>query len=61
MITNLKSATILYFKISANRYDLGLSNELLFIIIGQEAAKLRLVKVGGPKKFPYKPLVTLVK
>ena len=28
------------FKISVNRYGIGLSNELLFIIIAQVAAKL---------------------
>ena len=36
----LKSATMLFFKISTNRYGIGLSNELLFITIGQRAAKL---------------------
>ena len=29
---------MLCFKIDANRYDIGLSNELIFIIIAQEAA-----------------------
>ena len=38
------------FQYRVNRYDLGLPNELLFIIIGQEAAKLLPVKVGGPIK-----------
>ena len=33
---------------SANRYVLGLLNELLFIIVGQGAAKLSPVKFGGP-------------
>ena len=37
---------------SANRYDLGLSNEPLFIIMGQGAAKLLPFKVGGQKKIP---------
>ena len=32
---------------------LGASNELPFIIIGQGAAKLWLIKVGGPRKLPY--------
>jgi len=36
-ITYLKSAALVLFKVSANRYDLGLSNELLFIILAQEA------------------------
>ena len=46
----LKSAAMLFFKSSANRYGLGLSNELLFIIIGQGAAKLWPVKVGDLKR-----------
>ena len=41
---------MLVFKLSANRYDLRLSIELLFIIIDQGAAKLRRVKVGVSKK-----------
>ena len=41
MITDLKSANmLLFFKMSANRYGIGLSNELTFIIIAQGAAKL---------------------
>ena len=37
----LLSATMLFFKLdTTNRYDIGLSNELLFVIIGQGAAKL---------------------
>ena len=36
----LKSAALLFFKLYAYRYELGLSNELLFIIIAQGAAKL---------------------
>ena len=39
-ITYLKSAVKLFFKLIADRYDLGISNELLFIIIAKEAAKL---------------------
>ena len=39
-IAYLKSAAMLFFKLSANRYDTGLSNELLLIIIAQGAAKL---------------------
>ena len=35
-----KSATILFFKISANKNGIGLSNELLFVIIVQAATKL---------------------
>ena len=40
MITYLKSATMLFSKVGPNRYGIGLSNELLFIIIAQGAAKL---------------------
>ena len=36
----LKSAARLFFKLSATKYDLGLSNEPPFIIIGQGAATL---------------------
>ena len=43
----LKSAALLFFKLYAYRYELGLSNELLFIILAQGAAKLWPVKVGG--------------
>ena len=39
-IAYLKSAALLFFKLCAYRYDLGLSNELLIIIIAQGAAKL---------------------
>ena len=39
-ITYLESAAMLFFKLSANIYDLGLSNEQLFISVGQGAAKL---------------------
>ena len=49
-ITYLKSAALLFFKLCAYIYDLGLSNELLIIIIAQEAAKLWPIKIGGPKK-----------
>ena len=39
-IMYLKSAALLFFKLRVNIYDFGLSNELLFIIIAQGAAKL---------------------
>ena len=52
-ITYLKSAAMLFFKQYPNRYCLGLSNELLFITIAQEAAKLWPFKVGGPKEKSY--------
>ena len=38
------------FQKNVDRYDLGLSNEPLFIIIGQGAAKLWPFKFGSPKK-----------
>ena len=41
---------MLFFIYGANRYSLGLSNEQLFIIIAQEASKLRPFKVKGRKK-----------
>ena len=40
VLTDVKSAVIVSFKLSANRYGLGFSNELLFIIIAQVAVKL---------------------
>ena len=40
------------FELIANRYGFGLLNELLFIIIPQEAAKLWSIKDGGLKKLP---------
>ena len=50
-IMYLKSAAMLFYKLFAYKCDLGLSNELLIIIIAQVAAKLSPVKVGGLKKF----------
>ena len=47
---HLKSAAMQFFKLSANRYAFGLLNEPLFIIVGQGAAKVWPVKVGGLKK-----------
>ena len=46
MIVYLKSVTMLFFRLSANIYGLGLSNEQLFIIIGQEDAKLRGLSIN---------------
>ena len=61
-ITLLKSAALMLLKLCACRYYFGISNELLIIIIAQEAAKLWPVKVGGPKKDsspdPFEPLFT---
>ena len=39
-ITYLKSAALLFLKLSAYRYDFELSNEVLTITIAKEAAKL---------------------
>ena len=50
-ITYLKSTAFLFFKLSTYRYDLGLSNELLIIIIAQGDAELWPFKIGGLKKF----------
>ena len=33
-----------------NRYLSDLSNEVLYILVGQEAAKISEIKVGGQKK-----------
>ena len=58
MITYLKSALMLFFEQSLNKYDLGLSNELLFIIIAQGIAKQHN-SIGGciwlQKTFPWFP------
>ena len=35
---------------SSNRYESDLSNETLYILVGQEAAKISEIKVGGQKK-----------
>ena len=57
-IMYLKSAALLVFKLCAYRYDFGLSNELLIIIIAQEAAKLckswRSIRDSTPD--PFEPL-----
>ena len=39
-IIDVESAAMLIFKLSVNEYGLGLSYELLFIILAQRAAKL---------------------
>ena len=44
-ITHLKSAALLFFKLCAYRYDLGLSNELLLIIIAQGLENCDLSKL----------------
>ena len=40
-----QNAALMFFQLNKNRYGIGLSNEQLFIIIAQGAAKLRPVKV----------------
>ena len=49
MFTYLKGATLLFSKLIANRYAIGLLNELLGIVIVQGAVKVCHVKVGGKK------------
>ena len=49
MIKWFKSAAILFFKLRVNEHVLGLSTELLFIMIAQGGAKLSAVKVGSKK------------
>ena len=46
----LKSAAMLFLKSSAIIYGMGLSNELLIIIIAQGASNLGLAKVRVRKK-----------
>ena len=50
VLTDVKNGILLVFELCTNRYGLGLSNESLFIIIAQGAAKLGPVKVGDTKK-----------
>ena len=61
-VVYLKSVTMPFLRLSANRYGLWLSNEPLFIIIAHGAAKLCRVQIGGPKMIqppdPFKPLFT---
>ena len=49
-MTYLKSTTMLIAKLGENRYGIGLSNELIGIIIHQGAVKMLPVKVGGQIK-----------
>ena len=49
MIKWFKSAAILFIKLLVNEHVLGLSKELLFIMIAQGGAKLSVVKVGSKK------------
>ena len=36
--------------LAPNRYELDLSNEVLYALVGQEAAKISEAKVGGREK-----------
>ena len=36
--------------LAPNRYELDLSNEVLYALVGQEAAKISGAKVGGQEK-----------
>ena len=40
---------------SPNRYESDLSNEVVYILVGQEATKISEVKFGGQKKLPNQP------
>ena len=40
---------------SLKRYESDLFNEVLYILVGQEAAKISEVKVGGQKNLPDQP------
>ena len=46
MLKVIKSLGLL----APNRHESDLSNEVLYILVGQEAAKISEVKVGGRKK-----------
>ena len=39
----------------SKRYESDLLNEVLYILVGQEAAKISEVKVGGKKNLPDQP------
>ena len=46
--THISPITIIPFQVQApNRYESDLLNEVLCILVGQEAAKISKVKVGG--------------
>ena len=57
----VKSATRLLDRIWVNKEDLDLSKELLWASVGQRAAVLQAVKVGGQKKIlPIAPVRTRI-
>jgi len=41
--------------LAPNRYELDLSNDLLYALVGQGAAKISEIKVEGRKKMPTRP------
>ena len=49
-VNYLKSAVTPIFKFNTSRYELDLSNEVLYTLVGQEAAKISEVKVEGQKR-----------
>ena len=49
-IEYVKSASRLLNRIYVNKGGLDLSKEVLWVSVGQRAAELRAVKVGGQKK-----------
>ena len=51
----IKSAARLLDKDCVNKGGLDLSKEVLWVSVGQRAAVLRAVKVGGQKKFCRSP------
>ena len=51
MIKYFKSAARLSDRVLVNKRGLDLSKEVLWVSVGQRAAELRAVKVGGQKKF----------
>ena len=47
----IKSATSLLDRDWVNKRGLDLSKEVLWVSVGEKAAELRAIKVGGQKKF----------
>ena len=50
-IKYLKNAACLFDREYVNRGGLDISNEVMWVALGQRAAELLAVKVGGWKKF----------
>ena len=49
-IEHIKSAARLLNRVSVNKRGLDLSKEILWVSVGQRAADLQAVKVGGQQK-----------